>query len=578
VFSKEMSDQLIKLVFPDSANFLSPDSYEEKYPPRDLPVGALVTRFAPSPTGFMHIGGIYASLINKKLAEQSGGVFLLRIEDTDTKRYQEGAIRTIINGLERFGLTPDEGVVGIEHDSVVERGDYGPYIQSNRVTIYHTFAAHLMRLGHAYPCFCSEEDLENLRKIQREQKVTRFGYFGKWAKCRHLPFAEAAERLRNGVPFVIRLRATGDYEKRIVWDDCIKGPISMPEYDEDKVLLKSDGIPTYHLAHVVDDHFMRTTHVIRADEWVSSVPLHIQLFRLFSWTPPVFGHFAPIEKLEAIKETDAEGKTVMRESRRKLSKRNDPEANIDFYAEMGFPEAATIEYLSNLFDSSFEPWRAVNPDAPYESFRFHLGSLASHGALSDVVKIASISKDIIARMESDTVYEKALNWAREFDPELAGLMAKDPDYTRRALDIERTGEGAGKRIRTWKDLRPQLAYMYDELFAQQNHFEFPENMTQEEIKTVLKRYLELYDEQDEAWFERVKEISRELGFADSMGAFKKAKGALKGHVGDVAMVLRVALCGSRQSPGLWEVMQVMGRERVARRLSRDFTKEKNTSR
>jgi glutamyl-tRNA synthetase len=569
VFSTEMSDQLVKLAFPDSDTFLSADSYEEMYPPRNLPSDAMVTRFAPSPTGFMHIGGIYASLINKKVAEQSGGIFFLRIEDTDTLRSQEGAIRTIIDGLNRFGLSPDEGVIGIENDSVVEQGNYGPYIQTNRVKIYRTFAADLMRRGHAYPCFCTEEDLENLRNIQKEQKVARFGYYGKWAKCRHLSHSQIMEELGRGTPFVIRLRAIGDYDKRIVWDDCIKGSISMPEYDWDIPLLKADGIPTYHLAHVVDDHFMRTTHVIRADEWLSSVPLHLQMFRLFSWAPPAFGHFPPIEKIEVIKEIDQSGKEVTRESRRKLSKRNDPEANIDFYSEMGFPEEAIIEYLSNLFDSSFEPWRAENPTAPYDSFRFDLSSLGSHGALSDVVKIASISKEVVARLDIDTVYGKALNWARDFDPELAGLMMKYPDYTRQALDIERTGEAAAKRIRTWKDIRPQLGFMYDELFLHQNNFEFPENMTNEEIKTVLRRFLEVYNENDDkaAWFERCKAIAREIGFAESVGAFKKAKGALRGHVGDLTTVLRVALCGSRQSPGLWEVMQVMGRERIEKRLS-----------
>jgi glutamyl-tRNA synthetase len=580
VFSTEKNDQLMKLVFPDSDTFLSTDSYEEMYPPRNLPSHAMVTRFAPSPTGFMHIGGIYASLINKKVAEQSGGVFFLRIEDTDTERYQAGAIRTIIDGLNRFGLPPDEGVIGIENGSVVEQGNYGPYIQTNRVQIYRTFAADLMRRGHAYPCFCTEEDDENLRKIQKEQKVARYGYYGKWAKCRHRSFADTIEQLQTGTPFVIRLRATGDYDKRIVWDDCIKGSISMPEYDLDIVLLKSDGIPTYHLAHVVDDHFMRTTHVIRADEWLSSVPLHLQLFQLFSWAPPAFGHFPPIEKIEVIKEIDQSGKEVIRESRRKLSKRNDPEANIDFYTEMGFPEEAIIEYLSNLFDSSFEPWRAENPTAPYDSFRFDLSSLGSHGALSDVVKIASISKDIIARLEIDIVYRKAVHWAREFDPELASLMSKYPDYTRKALDIERTGETASKRIRTWRDIRPQLAFMYDELFSHQNHFEFPENMTNEEIRTVLKRFIEVYNEKDDnnVQFERYKEIAREIGFADSVGAFKKAKGAFRGHVGDVAMVLRVALCGSRQSPGLWEIMQVMGRERIEKRLARNFAKGEITTR
>lgn len=543
--------------------------YEQRYPPRNLPADAMVTRFAPSPTGYMHIGGIYASLINKKVAEQSGGVFFLRIEDTDTKRFLEGAIGTIISGLNRFGLSPDEGVVGIENGSIVQAGDYGPYIQTERVEMYRAFAADLMRRGLAYPCFCTEEELNNLRNVQKEQKVARSGYYGKWARCRHLPFETTVEQLLKGTPFVIRLRAPGDHNQRIIWNDSIRGSISMPENDLDIVLLKVDGIPTYHLAHAVDDHLMRTTHVIRADEWLSSVPLHLQLFQLFSWTPPAFAHIPPIEKLEIIKELDDSGKEIVRESRRKLSKRKDPEANMDFYAEMGFPDEATIEYLSNLFDSSFESWRAANPTAPYNSYRFNLSTLASHGALSDIVKIASISKDVIARLDIDSVYEKGLSWAKEFDPELASLMAKHPDYTRRALDIERTGEAAGKRIRTWQDLRSQLAFMYDELFTHQDHFEFPENMTQEDVKTVVKRFIEVYDENDDktAWFDRIKGLAREIGFADNVKEFKKAKGAIRGHVGDVAMVLRVALCGSRQSPDLWEVMRVMGRERIESRLS-----------
>src|SRR5262245_45004292 len=337
-----MNDQLVKLVFTDSNTFLSPQSYEEMYPPRNLSPGAMVTRFAPSPTGFMHIGGIYASLINKRVAEQSGGVFFLRIEDTDTKRYQEGAIRTVIDGLHRFGLPPDEGLVGIENGLLVEAGEYGPYVQTNRLSIYRTFAADLMRRGHAYPCFCTEEELDNSREIQKEQKV-RTGYYGKWAKCSHLPFEVIVEQLQRGIPFVIRLRAPGNYDNRIVWEDLIKGSITVSENDLDHVLLKSDGIPLYHFAHVVDDHLMRTTHVIRADEWVSSVPLHLQLFQLFLWTPPAFGHISPIEKLEVINEIEPSGKEVVRESRRKLSKRKDPEANIDYYAEMGFPEEATIE-------------------------------------------------------------------------------------------------------------------------------------------------------------------------------------------------------------------------------------------
>jgi glutamyl-tRNA synthetase len=564
-----MGERLVELAFASIGEILPIHYYEQRYPPRNLPADAMVTRFAPSPTGYMHIGGIYASLINKKVAEQSGGVFFLRIEDTDTKRFLEGAIGTIISGLNRFGLSPDEGVVGIENGSIVQAGDYGPYIQTERVEMYRAFAADLMRRGLAYPCFCTEEELNNLRNVQKEQKVARSGYYGKWARCRHLPFETTVEQLLKGTPFVIRLRAPGDHNQRIIWNDSIRGSISMPENDLDIVLLKVDGIPTYHLAHAVDDHLMRTTHVIRADEWLSSVPLHLQLFQLFSWTPPAFAHIPPIEKLEIIKELDDSGKEIVRESRRKLSKRKDPEANMDFYAEMGFPDEATIEYLSNLFDSSFESWRAANPTAPYNSYRFNLSTLASHGALSDIVKIASISKDVIARLDIDSVYEKGLSWAKEFDPELASLMAKHPDYTRRALDIERTGEAAGKRIRTWQDLRSQLAFMYDELFTHQDHFEFPENMTQEDVKTVVKRFIEVYDENDDktAWFDRIKGLAREIGFADNVKEFKKAKGAIRGHVGDVAMVLRVALCGSRQSPDLWEVMRVMGRERIESRLS-----------
>jgi glutamyl-tRNA synthetase len=569
VFSTEMSEQLVKAVFPNSESLLPIDAYELKYPPRDLPPGAMVTRFGPSPTGFMHIGGIYASLINKRVAEQSGGIFFLRIEDTDTKRYLEGALETIVNGLNAYGLSPDEGVVAVVNGKAVEKGNYGPYFQTRRVYIYHAYAADLLRRGHAYPCFCTEEELNALRNLQKEQKLAHSGYYGKWAKCRHLPVETAFEKLRQGMRFVLRLRAPGDHDKRITFDDVIRGAVSMPENDLDIVLLKGDGIPTYHLAHLVDDHLMRTTHVIRADEWLSSVPLHLQLFQLFSFTPPAFGHIPTIEKLELVKETDPSGKEVVRESRRKLSKRKDPEANVRFYSEMGFPEEATIEYLSNLFDSGFERWRAANPTAPYESFRFSLSSLASHGAVSDVVKIASISKDVIARMDIDAVYEQGLKWAREFDPELADLMEKYPDYTRKALDIERTGEAASKRIRTWRDLRPQLAFMYDELFAGYEQFDFPENITREEVETVLQRYLEVYDENDDktTWFERIKALAGEIGFADNMKEFRKAKGAVRGHVGDVAMVLRVALCGSRQSQDLWEVMRVIGRERVERRLT-----------
>lgn len=566
--STDTSKRLAELVFANK-DLKQIDYYEQIYPLRDLPSGAYVTRFAPSPTGFMHIGGIYASLINKRLSEQSGGVFYLRIEDTDTKRFKEGAIETIVNGLNRFGLYLDEGVVDFKDGEVIESGDYGPYIQTHRAEIFHAYTAYLIQHGHAYPCFCTEEDLEKLRQEQKEQKIARSGYYGKWVRCRNLTIEQVQENLNQGKPFVIRLRATGDHNKRIIWEDAIRGQISMPENDLDIVLLKANGIPTYHLAYTVDDHLMRTTHIIRADEWLSSVPLHIQLFKYFSWTPPVFAHIPPIDKIDKIVEIDETGKEIIRESRRKLSKRKDPEANINFYFEKGFPEEATIEYLSNLFDSSYESWRESNPTAPYSEFHFSLSTLASHGAMSDIVKITSISKDVIARMSIDECYEKGLKWAEEFDPELAELMKLHSDYTQRSLDIERTGESAGKRIHTWQDLRPQLAFMYDELFAPAETAEFPENLNHEDIKLIVEKFLETYDESDDkiTWFDRIKEIATEIGFADSVKAFKKAKGAFRGHVGDVAMGLRLGVCGRRQSPDLWEVLRVMGRDRVTKRLS-----------
>ena len=565
----ETGKRLVELVFANQDSIKQIDYYEQLYPLRNLPSNAYVTRFAPSPTGFMHIGGIYASLINKRLSEQSGGIFFLRIEDTDTKRFKEGAIETIVNGLNRFGLYLDEGVVDFKDGEIIEAGNYGPYIQTPRAEIYHDHVAYLMQHGHAYPCFCTEEDLEKLRQEQKEQNIARSGYYGKWAKCRNLPIEEVNENLTEGTPFVVRLRAPGDHNKRIIWEDAIRGQLSMPENDLDIVLLKANGIPTYHLAFLVDDHLMRTTHIIRADEWLSSVPLHIQLFQLFSWTPPVFAHIPPIDKIEKIIEFDETGKEITRESRRKLSKRKDPEANINFYVEKGFPEEATIEYLSNLFDPSYESWRESNPTAPYSEFHFSLSTLSSHGAMSDIVKITSISKDVIARMNIDECYEKGLKWAEEFDPELAELMKLHSDYTRRSLDIERTGESAGKRIHTWQDLRPQLAFMYDELFTPAEMVEFPENLNHKDIKLIVEKFLETYNEIDDkiTWFDRMKEISTKIGFADSVKAFKKAKGSFRGHVGDVAMLLRLGVCGRRQSPDLWELMRVMGRDRVIKRLS-----------
>ena len=565
------SDELALLIFGDAAVAAKrPEDHEAAYPARALPEGAMVTRVAPSPTGFMHIGGIFVSIINKRLAEQSGGVFFLRIEDTDVKRAVPGALDTIVDALARFGLTPQEGVIRGPSGEFVQKGDYGPYVQTERVGIYRDFAISLVRRGLAYPCFCTVEELDAFREEQTAIKA-KPGYHGRWAKWRDAPIAQVEEALGRGMPFVIRLRAPDDVAGRVEWKDGVKGVISMPVNDVDHVLLKSDGIPTYHFAHAVDDHLMRTTHVIRGDEWISSVPFHLQLFRALGWKPPHYAHVPPIQKLERGEEKDPEtGETKPTESRRKLSKRHDPEANIDYYRETGVPETATIEYLLNIANSAFEDWRKANPTKPYTDFQLKLNKLAPGGALSDMVKLRNISQAIIARMGGAEVYEHGLTWARSFDPELAALMERDREYARRALGIERDSPKGNKRIVTWQDVRAQLLFFFDELYAGVKELDFPETIPEEERKDLLRKLGDAYDPADskDAWFEKIRAVAVAAGYAGEVKQYKASPGAYKGHVGDVSMLLRVALCGTRNSPDLREVMAILGPERVRARIAR----------
>ncbi|WP_129345194.1 glutamate--tRNA ligase [Sorangium cellulosum] len=579
----EDREELVRLLFGEAAaSARRPEEYEARYPRRGLPKGAMVTRYAPSPTGFMHIGGIFVSLINKRLSVQSGGVFYLRLEDTDVKRAIPGALDTIVDSLARFDLSPHEGVLrapaGQEdgapgappRGAFVQQGSYGPYVQTERVAIYRDYAIDLLRRGFAYPCFCTVEELDAIRQEQMALTV-KPGYHGRWARWRDAPLARVKEALASGTPFVLRLRAPDDVSGRVEWKDGVKGVISMPVNDLDTILLKSDGIPTYHFAHAVDDHLMRTTHVIRGDEWISSMPLHLQLFRVLGFRPVEYAHVPPIQKLDRVEEADPEtGETRVSDARRKLSKRKDPEANIEYYREIGVPEAATIEYLLNIANSAFEDWRKANPEKPYTAFPLKLNKLAPGGALSDLVKLKSVSQSVVSRMSAEDVYAQGLDWARAYDKELAALMERDPEYTKRALGIERGGKKSNKRIVTWQDLRTQLFFFFDELYDRVEALDFPENIPEGERKSLLRQMLDVYDPADakEAWFEKIRGIAVASGYAGEVKQYKASPGSWKGHVGDVSMALRVAVCGTRNSPDLTEVMAVMGEPRVRARIAR----------
>ena len=517
---------------------------EEKYPPRRLPEGAAVTRFAPSPTGFLHIGNLLPAFIDRILASRTGGVFLLRLEDTDKKREVENGAAGILEGLRGIGISVDEGVTGgrDEDTGVRETGEYGPYTQRPRREIYHAYARRLVEQGLAYPCFCSEEDLDNLRAQQERAGVNK-GYYGPWAKCRGLDLDEQLRRVRAGEAFTLRLRSPGDESRKIAVTDLIRGKLELPEYAMDVVLLKADGIPTYHFAAAVDDHLMRVTHVIRSDEWIPSLPLHIQLSALLGFKTPKYAHIAPMMK------EDGGGK-------RKLSKRKDPEAAVSALVEQGYPCEAVQEYLLTVLNSNFEDWRRANPDAPLAEFPFSLKKLSASGALFDPLKLEDVSKNVISRMEAATVYEKALAWARGYDPALAALLADKPGYATAMFAIDRGGRKPRKDIARWNQVREAFSYFYDSLYEPQpcGH------------PDILAAYAYDPEEDKDAWFARVKALCGPLGYCPDVRAYKADPGPWKGHVGDVAGVLRLAVTGRANTPDLWAVMRVLGEERVKERI------------
>ena len=540
---------LANLIFPNAKDI---SYYEEKYPERNLPEGAIVARVAPSPTGYTHVGTLYQGLIARTLANKTGGVFFLRIEDTDQKREIEGGINNIIESFNKFDIIPDEGMIS----ETEGKGAYGPYKQSDRKEIYEAYAKYMISIGKAYPCFATAEDLEEMRAKQEAAKV-RPGYYGVWAKYRNLSIEEAVEKIKAGEPYIIRFKSPGREDRKIKHKDVIKGNVDFPENDQDIVIIKADGLPTYHFAHAVDDHLMHTTHVIRGDEWLSSVPLHLQLFQELGFKAPKYAHTATLLKND-------EG------NKRKLSKRKDPEAAASYYTEMGIPSLALKEYLLNIANSNFENWRKQNKEADISEFDFELNKMSVSGALFDMVKLLDVSKITISKYSAEEVYEAGFNWANIFDKELAELLQKDKEYTLKVLGIERGNEKPRKDIAKWSDLKENIAYMYDEKFEKvKSNYELQKITDKEKIKDILNTYAEKYfdlDDDKQTWFDKLKDLAEEFGYAREVKEFKANPDKYEAHVGDVSTVIRIAVTGRTNTPDLYEIMQVLGKDRVIERL------------
>ena len=535
---------LADLLFPNVTD--TPESLEEKYPPRQVPEGAVITRMAPSPTGFVHLGNLVQGLTSERMAHQSGGVLFLRVEDTDAKREVPGAVEVLINTLKHYGIHFDEGAT-MDGDF----GNYGPYRQRQRAAIYHVYAKKLVSEGKAYPCFCTEEELTAMREQQEENKETT-GYYGKYAIWRDRSMEEIRAQLEAGNPWVLRFRSTGSIENQFKFDDLVKGKLTITENNVDHVLLKSDGIPTYHFAHAVDDHLMRTTHVVRGDEWLPSLPFHIQLFQALGFRLPKYVHIGPLMKMDGA-------------SKRKLSKRKDPELALTYYKSEGFPVEAVYEYIMTLLNSNYEDWRRANPNAPSTDFKFSPKKLNPAGNLFDYAKLTDVSKNEIAKMDADKVYTLLLDWAKEFDPDFGTKLEANPDYAKRILAIGRGGKKPRKDLAVWKDAKPYMGFFYDEYLEKP---EFDDRFDQKLIADALNLFLKSYDPADDSavWFEKVKAIATEIGFTTDMKAYKADPAALPGTVADVSTFIRLAVTGKTNSPDLYTVMQILGYDRTVQRI------------
>ena len=526
------------------------EDYKKIYPNRNLKDGTIVTRYAPSPTGYVHMGALFSAFIASKMAKQTDGVFFLRIEDTDKKREIENGVTGIIKDLKNYGIKIDEGMIS-ETEWI---GEYGPYIQSKRKEIYQAFAKHLIMNDLAYPCFCTEEDLENIRKEQESIK-DRIGYYGKWARDRYLSHEEVVNRINNGEKYVIRLKSPGKFENKVIYDDLVKGKLELPENDLDIVIIKGDGLPTYHFAHLVDDYLMGTTHVIRGDEWLSSVPIHLQLFKVFGFKPPKYAHIAPL-----LKEDNG--------TRRKLSKRKDPEAAISYYHEKGIPTEAVLLYLCTVANSNFEMWYLQNKDKTIDDFKLEFKKISASGSLFDVDKLLNISKNYISLLNAVDVYNNTLEYSKNYDNELFDLLTKYKDYSINVMNIEREQKKPRKDLAMFSDFRKQNWYMYDELFTNLN-YEWQNITDKEEIKNILNLYISKYDVNDDkdTWFNKMKEVCDALGYASDMKAYKENPNNYKGNIADVSNVLRVGLTTKSMTPDLYEIMKLLGKERMKKRFN-----------
>lgn len=545
-------EKLAQMIYPDIDK--TPEYYLELYKKRDLPEGAKVTRYAPSPTGFQHIGGIFSALIDERIATQSNGVFYLRIEDTDQKREVEGAIEDTIHTMNKFGLKFMEGMTG-ETTSI---GEYGPYRQSERAEIYKTFAKDLLKKGLAYPCFASPEELDALREKQISEKVTP-GYYGQYAIYRNLTPEEAIKKIEAGEAYIIRLKSPGDPDKRVTFDDLIKGTISFPENNQDIVLIKGDGLPTYHFAHAIDDALMGTTHVIRGEEWLSSLPIHLQLFEILGFRTPNYAHTPTIMKLDG-------------DSKRKLSKRKDPESAVSYYEEEGYPSASVIEYLLNIINSSFEEWRMENPKVDYHDFTVELEKMSKSGALFDIVKLSDVSKEVICKMPAQDVYNQYKEWAKKYDGEMYDLVTKYEEMSIQIFSIDKDGPKPRKDYAKWKEVREKISYFFDELFYEEpiENIELPKNMELSEAKRIVEAYIKVYEFGlgQETWFAKLKELATELGYTADRKAYKKSPESYKGMVADVAGVVRAALTHRANTPDLYTIMEILGEEKVVKRFNK----------
>lgn len=537
-------NKLAEILFPNIDK--TPAYYEELYPHRNLAEGAMVTRLGPSPTGFIHLGNLYGAFADERLAHQSDGIFYLRIEDTDDKRYVEGAVETIIKSLDFFGIRFDEGA-SMEGDT----GIYGPYKQSERADIYQCFAKELVLKGQAYPCFLTESEIGEIREFQEKNKLNP-GIYGEFAKCRDLSLEEITLNIEKGMPYVMRLRSDGnpDNPKTITVKDGIRGELSMPENTQDIVILKTNGIPTYHFAHVVDDHLMRTTHVVRGAEWIPSLPIHIELFDKLGFELPVFCHTGQLMKI------DEDG------SKRKLSKRKDPELSLDYYRKEGYHPAAVREYLLTILNSNFEEWRIANPLAPAEDFHFTVAKMNGGGALFDLRKLEDVSKDVLIRLSSEELYSFLNQWACEFRPDLVERLS-DKDYWIKVLDLDRTGAKPRKDLISAKQIIDYTGYFFE--YIRQDDYP-AEAVNDKDI--ILTKYLETYDHSDDqsVWFDKIRAITDELGYAVKPKDYKKHPEDYKGHVGHVSTVIRIALTGRASSPDIWEIQQIMGEEKALGRI------------